>query len=403
MNLNYNKLIQFDLLHDLDVKMSEEEFKTRFWDFFDVCQEIINTDRFIRDCPSFPGSNKNIIRDELVMAIGSTLAIEGITLKEEEIKETIQKDGLPDTLQRKQKEVLNSVRVYDYVKDVVNACKGDFVYQEDHIKRIHELFTEGIEYIGNFPGRYRTVKALFGEPRKISFCETEGEIRVAMLNFIKWLNLQENNKHSLEYNPFAKAIMAHYYLTEIHPFADGNGRTARAVEAMVLYANRINPYCFWSLANFWSADRNKYIFSLGNIRSNCDPFDLIIWGAKGYLEEVKRVKEKVLKKLKCLMLRDYVRWLLKTKKQQKPKDRINERILNLILLLTDSGKIPIEKFRASSEYESLYAHKSSGATKTRDIGKMRSLELIRITEGDDKKTFIEPNYEVLAKLSYRVS
>ncbi len=77
----------------------------------DNCQR----DRFIRDCPSFPGSNKNIIRDELVSAIGSTLAIEGITLREEEIKESITKQTFK-ILQRKQKEILNSRNVYDYIK-----------------------------------------------------------------------------------------------------------------------------------------------------------------------------------------------------------------------------------------------------------------------------------------------
>ncbi len=127
----------------------------------------------------------------------------------------------------------------------------------------------------------------------------------------------------------------------------------------MLYANGINPYCFWSLANFWSANRNEYITHLGNIRETCDPLDFLIWGAKGYLEEVKRIKERVLKKLKYLMLRDYVSWLLTAKKQQKPEKKINQRIRSIVFLLTDFGKIPLDKFRTSPQYESLYSHKST--------------------------------------------
>jgi hypothetical protein len=113
------------------------------------------------------------------------------------------------------------------------------------------------------------------------------------------------------------------------------------------------------------------------------------------------IKGAVLKKLKYLMLRDYISWLLNAKKQQKPEKKINQRIRSLVFLLIDAGRIPLGKFRTSPEYESLYSHASS-ATKSRDLSKMKLLELIRISEADGKE-FIEPNYEVLEKLQYRAS
>jgi Fic family protein len=399
MNLDYNKLIQFDLLNDAETKLMQD--REKLFELFTVFQNISNADSFIRDCPSFPGSTENIERDELVSAIGSTLAIEGIVFKEEEIKDALQKTSIKDNIQRKQQEIINSRDVYDYIKKTVREHKGEgeFVYKDEHIINIHRLFTANISYLGNQPGAYRNMNAYFGDPRKRSFCENYTDIYKAMGSFIAWLNQKTDG--FLTGNIIAKAIMSHYYLTEIHPFGDGNGRTARAVEAMVLYANRINPYCFWSLANFWSAHRNEYLAHLGNIRETCDPLDFLIWGAKGYLGEVERIKGAVLKKLKYLMLRDYVSWLLNAKKQQKPEKKINQRIHRLVFLLTDSGKIPLDKFRASPEYESLYSHASS-ATRSRDLSKMKFLELIRISEADGKE-FIEPNYEVLEKLQYRVS
>jgi Fic family protein len=401
MRLSYNKLIQYDLLDDAEANLTNNQEK--FFEFFTTFQNVIAADRFIRDCPSFPDSNKTIIRDELVSAIGSTLAIEGIVIKEEEIREAIQKPVLTANLQRKQQEALNSRNVYGYIINTVNTVilerKGEFVYKDDYVRNIHRLFTENINYIGSQPGAYRNTSTSFGDLRKVSLCQNYPDIYKAMNNYINWLN--QKKEGILTNNIIAKAIMSHYYLTEIHPFGDGNGRTARAVEAMVLYANGINPYCFWSLANFWSARRNEYIAHLGNIRETCDPLDFLIWGAKGYLGEVERIKGAVLKKLKYLMLRDYVSWLLKTKKQQKPEKKINERIRSLMFLLTDSGKIPLDKFRASSEYESLYLHESS-STKSRDLSKMKllTLDLIRISIVDGKE-FIEPNYDVLERLEYR--
>lgn len=396
MALNYNKLIQFDLLDEAEQKMFSD--KDRFFEFLNIAQNIIIADRTIRDFPSFPDSNDTIIRDELVSAIGSTLAIEGIVVKQEEIRETIQKQSFEVNLQRKEQEILNSRDVYYYIKNTIHANHGEFIYDDEHIRNIHKLFTAKIQYIASKPGIYRNAPASFGEPRKFSFCENYNDIYNAIKNFIEWLNQKKNGL--LTGNIIAKAIMSHYYLTEIHPFGDGNGRTARAVEAMVLYANGINPYCFWSLANFWSANRNEYINHLGNIRDTGDCFDFLIWGAKGYLGEIQRIKGLILKKVKQLMLRDYTNYLFTTKDHQPKEKKINERILRTIELLTHSGKVPFDKLRSSAEYKAMYSH-SSSMTQNRDLNKMKSLELIFISTADGV-TYIEPNYKILESLTFNV-
>ncbi len=398
MSLSYNKLIKFNLLDEAEESLTEPECRSKFFEFFKAFQGIANVDRFIRDCPSFPGANRDIIRDELVSAIGSTLAIEGVVFKEEEIKEIIQKTNPKELLQREQQAVLNSRHVYRYITKTIDKCGEEFVYKDGHIINIHKTFTKSINYLGNQPGAYRNMSASFGEPRRRSLCESYTDIYKAMGNFVNWLN--QKKEGILTGNIIAKAIMAHYYLAEIHPFGDGNGRTARAVEAMVLYANKINPYCFWSLANFWSANRNEYIFHLGNIRETCNPLDFLMWGAQGYLKEIQRIKERILKKVKQLMLQDYIRWLLDTKNQQPPEKKINQRIYGVLFLLTHSGKILFDKLRSSPEYKSLYSHVSS-MTQSRDFSKMKSLKLIRISDTTDK-VFIEPNYEVLKSLEYSV-
>jgi Fic family protein len=398
MRLSYNKLIKFDLLDEVEANLTKPECRDKFFEFLKTFQNIANVDRFIRDCPSFPDSTQDIIRDELVSAIGSTLAIEGVVFKEGEIKEILQKTDPKELLQREQQAVINSRSVYHYITKTIDKCKEEFVYKDEHILNIHKTFTENINYIGNKPGAYRTTGAFFGEPRKASFCGTYTDVYQAMNEYINWLN--QKKEGILTGNLIAKAIMAHYYLAEIHPFGDGNGRTARAVEAMVLYANGANPYCFWSLANFWSANRNEYIFYLGNIRETCNPLDFIIWGAKGYLEQVKRIKERILIKVKQLMLQDYVRWLFNNKNRQPPEKKINQRICDVLFLLTHSGKIPFEKFRSSPAYKSLYHH-TSNMTQNRDFSKMKSLKLIRISDTDGQM-FIEPNYEIFESLQYSV-
>ena len=318
MALNLTKLTKYDLIEDIETKLkgpnNEKQLKL-FFEFFDTYQQIITNDKFIRDCPAYPGSTDKILRSELVSSIGATLAIEGTKLTEEEIEKSLQKADLNKELERKEQEAQNSRNAYDHIIDLVKNSGGKFIYSEEHIKHIHKHITEHIDYVGNVPGQYRDINPIFGEPPKRSFCKTKTDVEVAISKLISWLN-KEKNGH-LGSNTIVRAIMAHYYLTEIHPFGDGNGRTARALEALVLFVNGINTYCFWSLANFWSVNRNEYLVYLDNVRATCDPWDFLMWGIKGYLKEIERIKGLVLKKAKQLMLMDYVRWLLATKKQQK--------------------------------------------------------------------------------------
>lgn len=398
MALNLEKLMKYDLVDDIEAKMGglNSEYLKLFFVFFNTYQQIKTEDQFIRESPAYPGSTDKILRDELVSSVGATLAIEGTKLTGEEIEESFQKADLNKELEKKEQEAQNSRNAYDYIMNLVKKCRDKFTYNEKHIKHIHKYITENIDYIGNVPGQYRDINPIFGEPPKKSLCKTKTDVETAISKLICWLNKEESGP--LSGNAIVRAIMAHYYLTEIHPFGDGNGRTARAVEAFILYVNRINIYCFWSLANFWSANRNEYIIHLGNIRATCNPWDFLMWGIEGYLKEIKRIKGLVLKKAKQLMLMDYVRWLLNTKKHQKGEKRINQRIVGILALLTQRGKMPLDKFLSFPELMSLY-HKRTAPTRYRDFDKMITLGLIHISKKD--KT-IEPNYRLLDHLEYTV-
>ena len=153
--------------------------------------------------------------------------------------------------------------------------------------------------------------------------------------------------------------------------------------------------------------RDEYIIHLGNIRNTSDPWDFLIWGMKGYLEELKRIKNLVLTKVKQLMLLDYTNYLLKTKQTKTnskgQRIRVNQRIVDVLGLLIRSGRKPLAEFQSSPEFRALYSNRKP-ATKSRDFAKMVGFGLIWLSEQrDDKKVmFIEPNYRILDTLVYRV-
>lgn len=402
MPMTCEQLIKFNLVEEAEKQMQEDIQKNinQLGRLFSVFNQIQNIDQFIKDSPSFPGSTDKIIRSELTSVVGATLSIEGTILEKEEIEESLKKADQGETLKRKEQEAENSRRVYDFIKEFANNNKQGFEYSESLIKQIHTLFTDNMNYVANVPGKYRSnYVASFGEPRKDSLCRTQSEIEDAMKKFIMWLN--EDKKGILSSNIFVKAMMAHYYLAEIHPFGDGNGRTARALEALILYAHGINNYCFWSWANFWSLHKDQYRTFLHNIRMTLNPMEFIIWGLDGYRDEIDTIKAKVLKKVRQLMFSDYIHYLYRNKKNEKIK--INERIVELIELLILKGRLSVKKFYSSPEVIAHYRNVGQ-STKTRDLQKMQSEKLIKIVKSEKEgiEDTIEPNFEILDYIRYFV-
>lgn len=395
--LTCEKLIKFDLLEEAEKNLLNTE-PVRFLEFLNIFQEIKSIDQFIKDSPSFPGSTDKIIRSEMISIIGATLAIEGTVMDRDEIERTFEKVDAGAALQRKEQEVENSRKVYRFIIEFIQNNKDKIIYSEQLIRQLHSYFTENLNYLSNKPGEYRSdFNVTFGQDRKESLCQTRTDIDEAMHNFVEWLN--KPCAGILSSNVFTKAIMAHYYLVEIHPFGDGNGRTARALEAMILLAHGINNYCFWSLANFWSTNKEQYIAHLHNIRVTLNPLEFLLWGLHGYKQEIITIKGRVLTKVKQLMLLDYVKYLYLTKKDYKPANRINPRIVDLIQLLIKKGRVPIKKFY--SEEGALLYKKSSQSTKVRDFQRMADLGLIRLSK-ENEIDYIEPNYQLLETITYSV-
>lgn len=387
MSLTCEELMAFNLMEEVEQSVTNEIIKK----FFFIVGEIEKIDRFIIELPSFPGSTDKIIRGELVSAIGSTLSIEGTILEKAEIEESFRKADLGESLKRKEQEAENSRKVYAFIREFVDNNNTGFEYSEALIKQLHSYFTADMNYLSNVPGQYRSnFIATFGVPRKDSLCRTQSEIEDAMQRFVLWLNKSQDG--ILSHNVFVKAIMAHYYMSEIHPFGDGNGRTARALEALILNAQGINNYCFWSLANFWSLHRDQYIIHLNNIRETKNPIDFVLWGLEGYREEIKKIKEKVLTKVKRLMMRDYVQYLFRDKK--------NKRIINVINVLISKGKTTIKKFNELPEMQALYSNRNI-STRFRDYKTMLDMGLIYLEE-IDKEMFIEVNFKILDSVRYNV-
>lgn len=151
-------------------------------------------------------------------------AIEGNTLSLLETKLVVE-DGLTvgnGKTVKEHFEAINHADAIDYVEDIV--LKNE-VLTERTIKQIHYLVLKNIDNTNAGNYRKSNVKISGSEHTPPDFLFVSEE----MANLMKWY---EEVKQSL--HPVELAAIFHHKFVYIHPFVDGNGRTARLLMNLIL-------------------------------------------------------------------------------------------------------------------------------------------------------------------------
>jgi Fic family protein len=150
-------------------------------------------------------------------------------------------------------EVIGHKEAIDYIE---NLAQKDTEINEWEIKQIHNLIFRKIN--PDEAGSYSTLDVMaagtnYRYPAHYLLSQLMG-------NFAIWLNSESAlNLHPVEY-----ATMAHYHFVSIHPFRDGNGRTARLL--MNLFLVRAG----YPIVVIDNQIRNDYINALAYGQQNQD-------------------------------------------------------------------------------------------------------------------------------------
>lgn len=204
-------------------------------------------------------------------------AIEGNTLTRQEtaliVDEgiTVQGKSLEEHL-----EAVNHTKALDYIKTLATKQRRELTYQD--ILDIHKIILQKIDDTN--AGRLRTVAVRLKGSETI--LPNALKIPELMNNFISWLRSESSD------NPIKIAADAHFKLVSIHPFVDGNGRTARLLMNLLLMQEGFPP------AIIRKEDRGDYIKSLetGQTKNNLTDYYILIYEAVDrsldiYLEAVE--------------------------------------------------------------------------------------------------------------------
>ena len=157
-----------------------------------------------------------------IKTIHSSLAIEGNMLSEDEVADIINGKNVVAPIRQIQ-EVRNAIRAYELYSSL-NPFK------ETDIKKVHAVMMEALT---DDAGRYRSGGVgVFGERGLVHMAPSATMVPQLMNNLFEWLNHSQD--HLL-----IRSCVFHYEFEFIHPFSDGNGRTGRLWQSLIL--GRLNP------------------------------------------------------------------------------------------------------------------------------------------------------------------
>lgn len=289
----------------------------------------------IENAPLVPSFEKQFQSDAIVRTIYHGTHIEGNDLTLIQTKKVLEGEEVYARA-RDIQEVINYRNVVSLIEDL-SVKRGGYepgMLQEIHKLTVFKLVPE--EKIGVFRTTQVVIKEegtgniIFQPPPFV-------EVPYLINDFFAWLNSPE----AIEIHPIIRAGIAHYILVAIHPFVEGNGRTARAFTSLILQRESYDIKRFFSLEERFDNDPASYYeaFSLVDKQTkNIGARDLTPWleyFTEVVATELSRVKERV-RKLS-------IDTRLRTKMGQQVA--LSERQMRLVEYLSDQGGSSMQQLK----------------------------------------------------------
>jgi Fic family protein len=226
----------------------------------------------------------------------ATTAIEGNTLSEAQVRARL--DGqldLPLSQEYLGREVGNILEACERIRQQIHGgdaprLSPDLVadYNRRVLAGLEEHLDEGV-VAGEIPRHRVAVAGYQGAPRS--------DCLHLLARMCEWLE-QEPAGSPFPHAPdnriavgLLQAILAHLYLAWIHPFGDGNGRTARLVEFMLLARSGVPAPTAHLLSNHYNQTRAEYYRQLDrSSRANAgrgDPLEFLCYALQGFMDGVR--------------------------------------------------------------------------------------------------------------------
>lgn len=307
---------------------------------------------------------------QIKMEVGGTTRIENASFVGDELDQAIRAQTPEELHTRSQRQANAATRAYQWVKDLAD----DRPISPQLIKELHRIIVTGCDDDHCEPGGLRRMdqNVTFGSPRHRGVlggpeCDSAVD-RLA----------QQASTTVREHDPLIQALALHYQFAAMHPFLDGNGRTARALEALMLKRAGLHDVVIVPMSNFYHREVKAYFAALSEVRRReHDLTQFLMLALRGLAEEVSRVTTALRVAVSKEIYRIFIGELLAALENTRRRVIVTRRLELLSHLLNQ--KAPVGWGSLVAEAKRLYAkQKDQPAAIARDISKLLALDAVKL-------------------------
>lgn len=218
-------------------------------------REIDHLHDKIRGSRILPEAEASIRLRASVEQVRSSTSIEGNPLSANQVREVVTSYRILTREQYAEREVKNYKSALDYIDQ---RRSGEHEITMDDALKLHRLITEGL-IAANKSGHFRKNPVYIeNERHEVLYTAVEPEkVKAEVEALLRWVS-----ENQIALHPAIVSGIIHLQFVAIHPFADGNGRTARALTMLYLALNDYDCDGSLVLDTFYAENRSAYYHAL---------------------------------------------------------------------------------------------------------------------------------------------
>jgi len=340
-----------------------------FWILLGECQSKC---AHIAGVPLRPATAQRMHEIYLAKGALATTAIEGNTLSEEEVLQHLKgKLKLPPSREYLTLEIDNIIEACNQLLGHVTSNRK-IALDSDLIKKLNRSVLRGlILEEGIVPGQIRKLEVGVARYRAAPAADCE-HLLDRLCGWLDGSDFEAQPGMKISY-AILKAVLAHLYLAWIHPFGDGNGRTARLVEFHILISSGVPAPAAHLLSNHYNLTRSEYYRQLDQAsRSGGNVLPFLTYAIQGFLEGLQLQIDTIREQQWDIAWRNYVH---ETFEHRKSATAVRQRHL-ILDLSRQSEPVPLQKLtQISPRVAADYAGRTL-KTVSRDINAILKTGLI---------------------------
>lgn len=314
---------------------------------------------------------------QLKREVAGTSRIEGAEFTEKELDAAMRET--PEQLEtRSQKQAAAAVAAYRWVA----GLPTDRPVDHELIREVHRRLVTGCDDDHCAPGRLRgrDENVIFGAPRHRG-ADGGDECAEAFRQLAESASTTYRN-----HDPLVQALALHYHCAAIHPFLDGNGRTARALEALMLQRTGLRDTLFIAMSNYYYENKTAYLNALNDVWSqDHDLTPFLGFALKGIESQCRRLFAEIRLHVAKALFRNTMADLFG--RLASPRKRVmSSRHVQLLDLLLDQNEMTLVDLSARTRH--FYTVKNPQKALVRDLNYLIQLQALRATRLPEDKGFL---------------